>query len=97
MNTEGMTLVMIPKEELEILLSTQRDILERLKELNNRGATTVQPKYITAIEFMRAVRIGRTKFDELVKMSKIKTIKKRRKIYVPVSEVQRFFEDGNIQ
>lgn len=46
---------------------------------------------------MDAVQIKRTKFDELVKGSKIKTIKKRRKIYVPVGEVERYFNDSNIK
>jgi len=46
---------------------------------------------------MAAIRIGRTKFDQLVSGSKIKIIKKRRKIYVPASEVDRYFNDPKIQ
>jgi len=46
---------------------------------------------------MEAVRIGRTKFDQLVSTGKIRIIKKRRKIYVPVSEVDRYFADPGIQ
>ena len=39
-----------------------------------------------------AVRIGRTKFDQLVQANMVKTIKKDRKIYVPMGEVERYFK-----
>lgn len=97
MNTENLTLVMIPKEEWTTLLAAQQDILQQLKELSTKGQTGIPIKHITAKEFMDAVRIKRTKFDELVQGNKIKTIKKRRKIYVPVSEVERYFIDVRIQ
>lgn len=50
--------------------------------------------YMTAMEFMQAVRIGRTKFDQLVAANKVKTIKKDRKIYVPAGEVETYFESA---
>lgn len=53
-------------------------------------------RFITAIEFMQSVKIGRTKFDELIAKNKIKTIKKKRKIYVLASEVDRYFTDPSI-
>lgn len=96
MNIENMTLVMIPKEEWTELLAAQEDILQQLKELNMRGSTGIPIKYITAKEFMATVRIHRTKFDQLVQSSQIRTIKKRRKIYVPVGEVERYFKDSSI-
>ncbi|MEK7227821.1 MAG: hypothetical protein AAB681_00495 [Patescibacteria group bacterium] len=92
-----MTLVMVPQETLSGLLASQQDILQQLKELNTRGPTGIPIKHITAKEFMAAVRIKRTKFDQLVLSNKIKTIKKRRKIYVPLSEVERYFSDPAIQ
>lgn len=88
---------MIPKEEWEVLKTSQQDILQQLKELNARGPTGIAVKHITAKEFMEAVRIKRTKFDQLVDLNKIRTIKKRRKIYVPVSEIDRYFNDPSIQ
>lgn len=97
MNLEKMTLVMIPQEELADLRSAQKEILQQLKELNTRGPTGLPIKHITAKEFMNAVRIKRTKFDQLVLSNKIKIIKKRRKIYVPLSEVDRYFTDSSIQ
>lgn len=96
MNFENMTLVMIRKEEWTDLVTTQQDILRQLKELSNKETGTVPVKYITAKEFMAAVKIGRTKFDQLVQTNKIRITKKRRKIYVPVSEVERYFTDGSI-
>lgn len=96
MNTERMTLVMVPQETLAELVTAQQDILQQLKELNTRGPTGVPVKHITALEFMEAVRIKRTKFDQLVDLNKIKTIKKRRKIYVPISEIDRYFNDPAI-
>ena len=96
MNSE-MTLIMIPKEEWAGLLATQENIIAQLKELNTKSPERVLVKHITAAEFMKAVSIKRTKFDQLVQTNKIKTIKKRRKIYVPVSEVERYFSDTSIQ
>ena len=97
MNLQGITLVMIPEEELAFLKNTQQEILQHLKELHSKGPGGISVKNITAKEFMAAVRIGRTKFDQLVSTSKIRIIKKRRKIYVPVSEVDRYFTDPGIQ
>ena len=89
-------MVLVPEEEWSEIIKTQHKILEMLQGLGNKGAESSKVKNITAIEFMEAVRIGRTKFDHLVSSSKIKTIKKRRKIYVPVSEVDRYFADPSI-
>jgi hypothetical protein len=46
---------------------------------------------------MDAVKIRRWKFDQLIAGNLIKTIKKKRKIYVPESEIQRYFTDPSIQ
>jgi hypothetical protein len=96
MNFENMTLVMIPKEAWTDMVATQQDILRKIQELSAKEPGTVSATYITAKEFMAAVRIGRTKFDQLVQTNKIRITKKKRKIYVPVSEVERYFTDGNI-
>ena len=92
-------LVMIPAEEWEAFIQGQKRILDRLdqisqsKPLQNR----ISSGYLTAIEFMNAVHIRRSKFDQLVSGNKIKTIKKKRKIYVPATELERFFNDPSIQ
>lgn len=95
----GATLVIIPAEELELIKAKQQEILNRLDDLKTPPAAGhyIPVNHITAIEFMDAVRIRRSKFDELVANNKIKTIKKRRKIYVPVTEIERYFKDPSIQ
>ncbi len=55
-------------------------------------STAISAGFITAKEFMSAIRIGRTKFDQLVVANKIRTIKKGRKIYVPIGEVEGYFK-----
>lgn len=94
MNTSS--LVIIPIEELNHLKTTQQEILLQLKELRSIGPNVLTAKHVTAKEFMSAVKICRTKFDQLVIGNKIKTIKKRRKIYVPVAEIDRYFSDPTI-
>jgi hypothetical protein len=95
----GATLVMIPAEELELIKTKQQEILDKLDGLKATPATShyIPINHITAIEFMEAVRIGRSKFDELVANNKIISIKKKRKIYVPVTEIERYFKDPSIQ
>lgn len=95
----GATLIMIPAEELELIKTKQQEILNKLDDLKAppAGGHHLAVNYITAIEFMDAVRIRRSKFDELVANNKIKSIKKKRKIYVPVSEIERYFKDPSIQ
>jgi hypothetical protein len=98
MNMQGMNLVIIPEEELTNIKTTQAEILEQLKNLQPTFSPKgIFPNHITAKEFMMAVKICRSKFDQLVSANKIKTIKKRRKIYLPVTEVERFFTDPSIQ
>src|SRR6188474_1918941 len=97
MNVQNPTsLIIIPIEELNHLKTTQQEILQQLKELRAVGPTLPIAKHVTAKEFMNAVKICRTKFDQLVIGNKIKTVKKRRKIYVPVGEIDRYFTDPTI-
>lgn len=96
MELEGKTLVLIPGEELAQLKGTMEKILATLEQLQPGKQANKTEGFVTAKEFMAAVRIGRTKFDQLVAGRKIQTIKKLRKIYVPVTEVNRYFSDPNI-
>jgi hypothetical protein len=97
MNLQRTNLVIIPEEELTNIQTTQQEILRHLQNLQSSSPTAIPIRHITAKEFMTAVRICRSKFDQLVRENKIKTIKKRRKIYVPTSEVDRYFSDPSIQ
>jgi len=96
MDMQSRTLVMIPGEELAALKGTLEKVLAEIKNLQLPKQSVAKESFITAKEFMAAVRIGRTKFDQLVAANKIQTIKKLRKIYVPVTEVNRYFTDPNI-
>jgi len=97
MEMQRMNLVMIPEEELSNLKSTQQEILKQIQSLQLVTSPSVPLSHITAKEFMVAVRICRSKFDQLVNENKIRIIKKRRKIYVPTSEVERYFSDPSIK
>lgn len=85
--------IVVPEADWQKLLQGQAELLRLVQELKGKipAAAAVVP-FITAMEFMQAVRIGRTKFDQLVAANKVKTIKKDRKIYVPVGEVERYFQ-----
>lgn len=97
MDMQRMNLVMIPQEELSNLQLTQQEILKQLQNHQLSTSPPVPIRHITAKEFMTAVRICRSKFDQLVNQNKISIIKKRRKIYVPTSEVDRYFSDPSIK
>ncbi|PZR10010.1 MAG: hypothetical protein DI539_21400 [Flavobacterium psychrophilum] len=47
--------------------------------------------------FMKATDIKRTKFNSLVANSQIKVVKKGRKVYIPITEVARYFSDPRIR
>lgn len=83
---------MIPKEEWETIKTVQDQILKRLQQIPILKETPYSANYITAKEFMEAVRIKRTKFDQLVAEKQIHIIKKGRKIYLLSDEVKRYFE-----
>lgn len=90
---ETMNFIVIPETEWRQLLMNQAELLQLVKLLQVPAAGSTVP-YITAMEFMQAVRIGRTKFDQLVAANKIRTIKKDRKIYVAIGEVERYFRNA---
>jgi ribosome-interacting GTPase 1 len=86
--------IVVPEAEWKKVLGTQEEIIKILREIKQSSVPVATAPYITAMEFMEAVRIKRTKFDQLVQMNKIKTIKKDRKIYVPFGEVERYFKSA---
>lgn len=90
---------MIPESEWIELKQTQQKILNIVRAYcePKRELKEYPSGFLTAVEFMHAVKIKRWKFDQLINEAKIKAIKKKRKIYVPVSEVERYFTDPRIQ
>ena len=96
MNVQAMTMVVIPEREWLSIKETQQEILKVLQAIAPYNNSNTSSRFITAKEFMEAVKIKRTKFDQLVNTSKIQVIKKRRKIYVHVREIERYFQDTSI-
>lgn len=89
-----MQFVVLAEEKWNKLFDMQLELLTLLKEIKARSPRPAfKTEYITALEFMAAVRIKRTKFDQLAQEGKVKVIRRGRKLYVPVSEVGRYFEE----
>jgi hypothetical protein len=84
---------LVTRQDIESIKKSQQDILNKLNELDKKEKNNpvLNSPYVTAIEFMQAVRIRRWKFNCLLKSGKIMSIKKRRKIYVPTGEIERYF------
>lgn len=85
--------LIIPKSEFQELKTGQQKILEAIMAKSGLDKTD-QSEYLTSKEFMAKVKIARSKFDELVADGKVKIVRPNggRKIYVPVTEVARYFE-----
>lgn len=92
------SVLIIPIEDWNAIKEDIRRIAERLEQMNvsSRGSVPIKSPYITAKEFMAAVRICRSNFDKLVSRRKIMTIKKGRKVYVVASEVERYFKEVEV-
>ena len=93
-------MLIIPDEEWQWIKEHIRELTQKLTDLqlslNTPPDRKVSSPYITAKEFMAAVRICRSNFDKLVGGQKIMTIKKGRKIYVVASEVKRYFKEVEV-
>ena len=76
-----MTLVVLPEEEWIAFRQKQDQILVELSNLKQTKEPAPEAPnlsaYITAKEFMAAIKIKRTKFESLVAANKIGAIKKR--------------------
>lgn len=95
-STDGtQTLLLVSSEEWSQVKALLHTIAERLKETTKpaQPALGVKSPYITAKEFMAAVRICRSSFDKLVQQNKLMTLKKGRKVYVVATEVSRYFAE----
>jgi hypothetical protein len=91
-------MIIIARDEWLGLLQKQNEIIELIRERNFVAAKpgVIRSPYITAKEFMAAVRICRSNFDRLVKAKKIMTLKKGRKVYVVAGEVERYFQEVSL-
>lgn len=82
-------IVMLPGSVLERFQETQDKILERLKNIQTSDP---QNEYLTALEFMERTKMSRASFDEKRAKNEFKVIVKGRKLFVPGTEVKRYFE-----
>lgn len=93
MNSQAFYLV--PIEVISNLEKTQKQIVELLSSQKTEPSNGSLKTHLTAKEFMAAISISRSKFDQLVDSNLIKTIKKNRKIYVPITEVEHYFKEND--
>lgn len=95
---ERSTFIVLPETEFRDIQQTLQEIKEVLASRQDRDIVpAIIPDYIPAAAFMKAVNIKRTKLHELITSNKIKTLKKRRKVYVLATEVKRYFSDPSIR
>ncbi|MEM7551658.1 MAG: hypothetical protein AAF363_18380 [Bacteroidota bacterium] len=67
-----------------------------LGEKKGSAKNEVDPDYLTPDEFAAAIKASRWKFEQLKSEGKVKTIRRGRKIFIPKSEVKRFY-DGEME
>lgn len=100
MENGAKAMLILPDEEWlwikEHIKELTKKVTDLQSSLNTPPDRKVSSPYITAKEFMAAVRICRSNFDKLVGRQKIMTIKKGRKIYVVASEVERYFKEVKV-
>lgn len=82
--------VIIPTEEFQQLKTDLKILINKMN--TPTSSTTNDIDFLTAKQFMEKTHMCRSTFDELRNHNKLKVIKKGRKIFVPNSEVQRYFE-----
>lgn len=81
-------IVILSKEAFDGIIKGQKDIINKIDELQNQKS---EAEFLTVKEFMAKVKIGRSKFDQLIAENAINYIRKGRKIYVPAREIKRYF------
>jgi hypothetical protein len=82
--------VEIEKSDLDILLNGMRK-LDSIEAVMQSVKLIDQPEYLTAPEFMEKAKMSRWKFDAYRNLGTIKTKTIGRKLYVPISELTRYF------
>ena len=84
--------VELPLERLDrlegLIESTQNMISGALEDIGKVST----PLYLTANEYMAEIKVKRWKFNQLKDSNKIKVIQRGNKLYVPATEVRRYFE-----
>jgi hypothetical protein len=95
----NLPVVIMPVEQLKQMIEScfqpLRAEIQKAKE--GRTDSAIRLEYLTSQEFMEATKIRRSKMEHLIKTNQIKSIKKSRKIYIPASEIERYFSDPTIK
>lgn len=82
------SIVVLTEEAFESIVKGQKEIISKIEELKGNAS----PKeYYTVKEFMSKVKIGRSKFDQLIAQNEIDYVRKGRKIYIPSGEIDKYF------
>ncbi len=92
MELKQKTVIEFPVERFEQLEQTNHKILKALQNLR----ILPKPDYFTVEEFCEKIKASRWKFEKLRDEHGLKTFKRGRKIYIPVEEVDRYFENNLI-
>lgn len=83
-------IVMLSGTTLNSIIQKIDSLHEKLDSIKSKK---LDSQYLTAMEFMEKTKLSRSTFDDLRLKNQLKgVIKKGRKIYIPASEVTRFFE-----
>lgn len=80
--------IIISEEAYDAILKNQQQILKKLDELIHQKR---EDEFLTVKEFLAKIKMGRSKFDQLIADNEINYIRKGRKIYIPAQEVKAYF------
>lgn len=81
------TVYEIPEDRLKAFEDNQNKILSFIDDVKSQ----TPEEYLTVPEFMERCKISRWTVNDLRDKGRIKTIQIGRKLYIPFSEVNRFF------
>jgi hypothetical protein len=87
---EAPNITMIPTEKLEKLELIYQRQEEILQVLRKNVAKSVD-EHLTVKEFLSSAKMGRSKFERLRAEGNLKVKKCGKIIYIPATEVQRYF------
>jgi Helix-turn-helix domain len=90
-------MVVIPFEQFfDKMKGMLDDYFQQFSE-KSKEVDTHLPTHLSAREFMDLTKMSRSRMDRLISKNLIKSLKKGRTLYIPASEVERFFTDPTIK
>lgn len=82
---------LVPENQWNKLTNQLKYIIANISNSTDTPSKEPEEEYITAEMFMNKVIISRSTFDELRDKNQIRVIQKNRKLYLPKSEIHRYF------